>query len=196
MANIDVILTEDFPALGYVGEKVQVRAGYARNFLIPRGKAVPGASRNARELAHRLQGIAAKRQRLKKEAEARASQLSSIVLPFTLKAGPGGKLFGSIQNKDIVTALAERGEVFDRNQVRILDAIKKAGSYKVQIRLHAEVFATIQIDLTVESDAPKVKAEEAEAGAAAEGAKKGRKRSAKKAESAEAAAPEQTEEKA
>ena len=106
---MEVILQEDYAALGYIGDQVQVRPGFARNFLIPRGIAIAYSKRNVGEMAHRLVAIHAKKAKLKAAAEEEGKKLSAIVLSFTLKFGKQGKSFGTITTRDIEAQLLEKG---------------------------------------------------------------------------------------
>jgi large subunit ribosomal protein L9 len=162
--NVEVILREDFPSLGYVGDKVSVRAGYARNFLLPRGVAVEAFSHNQRQMQHQMAGIMSRRARLKAQAEELGRRLEATELAFTVKVGSQGKLFGSITAKDIEAQLREKGFAVDRKQIKITDQLKKSGSYKVQVKLHAEV--TVNVTVKIESDGPVQRKEASEAVAA------------------------------
>jgi len=144
---MEVLLVEDYPALGYVGDTVQVRNGYARNYLIPRGIAVDFGSRRAKEFQHILTGITAKRARLRGEAEELGKKVSGERLGFELKVGTGGKAFGSIGVRDIVKQLQERGYVLDKKQVRLSDTIKAAGEFEAQIQLHSDVLVPVSIEV-------------------------------------------------
>jgi large subunit ribosomal protein L9 len=163
---MEIILQQDFISLGYVGDRVNVKPGYARNHLIPRGIAVEVSSANASALRHRLAAINAKRLKLKAEAEVYSKRLAEHILEFTLKFGAGGKSFGSITARDVEQALAERQITLDRRQIRLPEPIKTAGEHKVDIKLHSEV--TTQITVRVIADRPKV--QESEKKAKAEGA--------------------------
>ena len=144
---MEVLLVEDYPALGYVGDTVQVRNGYARNYLIPRGIAVDFGSRRAKEFQHILTGITAKRARLRGEAEELGKKVSGERLGFDLKVGSGGKAFGSIGVRDIVKQLQERGYALDKKQVRLTDTIKTAGEFEAQIQLHSDVLVPVSIEV-------------------------------------------------
>lgn len=150
---MEVILQQDFPSLGYVGDRVAVRNGYARNYLIPRGIAVEAFSHNARLLNHRMAGIIAKRKRLKAEAEALASSLAKVELEFTLKQGAQGRSFGSITSKDIEVALKEKGFTIDRKQVKVTEQLRKAGTFTVEVKLHSEVVVPVTINVLAERSA-------------------------------------------
>ena len=181
---MEVILKENFPSLGYVGDKVKVRSGYARNFLIPRGIALEASSRNAKLLAHRMQGVVARKIKLKSEAEELAAKLAPVVLEYTLKAGEGGKFFGSVHAKDVEASLAGLGFKLSKTQIKLQEAIKKAGEYKASVKLHSEVVVEIPLKVAVEA----VKAKEP-----AEGAPKKEKkaRGGKKAKGEDAASAEE-----
>lgn len=147
---MDIILTQDYPSLGYVGDRVAVRRGYARNFLIPRGIAVEVASHNARLLAHRLAGINAHKAKLKAEADELAGRLAQAKLEFTMKLGSQGKSFGAVTVRDIELALEAQGFKFERRQVRLSEPIKSAGEFEVQVKLHSEVVVSLPIKVTAE----------------------------------------------
>jgi large subunit ribosomal protein L9 len=177
---MEVILREDFISLGYIGDKVKVRRGFARNFLIPRGIAVEASSANERALQHKLGAIVAKRLKKKAEAQAFGQVLQQVTVELTLKVGGQGKSFGSITAKDIEDALKGLGYAVDRRQIRLAEVIKGAGLYKVDVRLHSEVVVAVQV---------KVLAAQVAAPASDEERGKGRKRS-KKAKGSEEEAEE------
>lgn len=143
-----VILTDDVVGLGDIGEVVNVKPGYARNFLIPRGLAVESETSSARASEHRMRQIDAKKKRLKGAAEERAKALQGFVLKLELRTGGHGKVFGSISAREIATKLAEHGYELDRRRVLLAEPIKKVGSFPVSIKLHPDVETeiTIQID--------------------------------------------------
>lgn len=148
---MEVILQEDFPSLGYVGDKVSVRGGYARNFLIPRGIALESSADNQRMLKHRLGAVQAKKIKLRSEAEAAAKSLEAVTLEFTLKLGERGKSFGSITSKDIEKALADKGFALDKRQIRLVEPFRGAGVYTVDVKLHSEVIAKVPVKVTAET---------------------------------------------
>ena len=102
---MEVILREDYISLGYIGDTVRVRRGFARNFLIPRGIAVEATSGNERQVKHKLSAIVAKRIKKKAEAEAYGKVLSQVTVEFTLKVGAKGKSFGSVTSRDVEASL-------------------------------------------------------------------------------------------
>ena len=150
-----VIIKSNYPKLGYVGDTVEVKRGYARNYLIPRGIATEVTSSSGREFKHILSGVMARRTKLKGEAETMAKRMASITLEFVLKVSEGGKGFGAVTSRDIETALTEKGYQIDRRQIRLGEPIKAAGKSTVDVKLHAEVVATIPVVVTAEGIAEK-----------------------------------------
>lgn len=179
---MEIILQENYPSLGYVGDRVSVKGGFARNFLIPRGIALEASTRNERLLKHKMQHIMAKRVRMRSEAEALAKQLGACLLEFTLKMSEGGRSFGAITSRDVEAALKAKGFELDRRQIKLTETLRKAGDYQISIKLHAEVTALVPAKLV---------AEVAEAKSAKDGAKEAKKpktRRTKKTEGADDAA--------
>ena len=182
---MEVILREDFLSLGYIGDTVRVKRGYARNFLIPRGIAVESSTSNDRVLKHKLASIVAKRIKKKAEADSFGKILEQVIVEFTLKVGAKGKSFGSITTKDIEASLKALGYEVDRRQIRIVDAIRAPGMHKVEVKLHSEVVIPLQI---------KVIAAQPVAAASAEGEQAGK--SKRKSRKKDAAAAEESESEA
>jgi large subunit ribosomal protein L9 len=175
---MEVILREDYISLGYIGDKVNVRRGFARNFLIPRGIAVEASSGNQKLLKHKLAGIVAKRVKKKAEAEAFAKILGQVTVEFAIKMGAGGKSFGAVTTRDIEASLKALGYEVDRRQLRINETIKGPGVYAVDVRLHSEVTVQVQAKV-VALQAPASTAGEGRGAASEKGdKKKGRKKSA------------------
>ncbi len=146
MAIMKIILQENYPSLGYVGDIVTVKKGYARNFLIPNKIGIEVTSRGARMLKHLLAGIDSKKIRLKKDAEELAQKLQGEKLEFSLKIGAGGKSFGSITSRDVHKALTEeKGYDLDKKQVRLAEPLKTPGEFKVTVQLHSEVAAEVPV---------------------------------------------------
>ena len=152
---MEVILRQDYPALGYTGETVKVKRGYARNYLIPRGIAVESRSRNARVLTHMLTGINAHKAKLKVAAEEIAAKLREVTLEFTLKLGEQGKSFGSVSTRDMEIALQNLGFQIDRKQIRLHEPIKSGGTFEAHVKLHSEISAPLAIKVTVDVTKPK-----------------------------------------
>lgn len=187
---MEVILKEDYLSLGYVGDRIKVRGGFARNFLLPRGIAIEASARNTRVLNHQLAAILAKRMKRKAEAEEFGKVVSGIIVEFTLKVGEQGRSFGSVTARDIETALKSLGYTVDRKQIRIGDAIRAAGMHKVDVKLHAEVLVPLQVKVIAEKP-PVVASSDEE-----KPAKRGKKRAPKNETAEVEAAPEATEEQA
>lgn len=143
-----VILTDDVVGVGDIGEIVNVRPGYGRNFLIPRGIAIEAASANAKQIAHHQRQIDAKKKVLKNAAEERRKELEALKLEISLRVGSGGKVFGSVTSRDIAAKLAEAGFEIDRRRVILGDPIKKLGSQKVKVKLHADVISEVEVVVT------------------------------------------------
>lgn len=183
---MEVILKEDYISLGYIGDTVRVRRGFARNFLIPRGIAVEASSGNERELKHKLSGIIAKRIKKKAEAEAFAKVLGQVTVEFTLKMGVKGKSFGSVTSRDIESSLKALGYEVDRRQIRISETIKGPGVYTVDVKLHSEVIVPVNVKVIAAQPVATPAAE----GEEGKGKKRSRKKSAKQAEGDTEAASE------
>jgi len=147
MANAQVILKEKIEGLGAEADVVKVRAGYARNFLIPQGKAFEASKSNLRHVQ------ALKNHRAAREAEELvglqeiAVKISKLKPKFTLSTGQGGKAFGSVTSIDIHKELEAAGIVIDRHTIELEKPVKKSGKTEVQIRLHPEVIVTLTISV-------------------------------------------------
>jgi len=143
---MQVILMEKLANLGNLGDVVKVKDGYARNYLIPHGKAKRATEEN-------LKVFEAKRAELEKaqsaalaQATERGAKLNGLVLKITQKAGVDGKLFGSVTNHDIVEALKAQGHEVERSHIRMpTGALKQVGEYPLQIALHTDVVVTITV---------------------------------------------------
>lgn len=130
-----VILTKDHPKLGKSGEMKQVADGYATNFLIPQGVAVPAAGGAYRAWQHDIANREEKRRKEREDADIAATRIASTTLTMGVKVGEGGKLYGSITSKDIADALARRGIEVDRHKVDLDEPLKTLGTYKVAIKV-------------------------------------------------------------
>lgn len=148
MSLVKLILQEEVPSLGDAGAVVTVKPGYARNYLIPQGKALMATEANVRELEHQRRVVAEKVARELKALKAERKKLQGVELEFTAQAGEEGKLFGSVTVAQIAERLAERGFAVDRRRIVLAEAIKQVGEYDVAIRLHSEVEATIKVKVT------------------------------------------------
>jgi large subunit ribosomal protein L9 len=147
---VEVILREDVPSLGGIGEIVRVRPGYARNYLYPRGLAVEANRKNVAELAHQKRVIGAKAERDRKTAEGAAAKLEGLSVTVRARAGDEGRLFGSVTNLDVERLLAAKGFAVDRRRILLEEPIKQLGTFPVVIQMGRDVRATIQV--VVESE--------------------------------------------
>ena len=153
MANAQVILKEKIEGLGAEADVVKVRAGYARNFLIPQGKAFEASKSNLRHVQ------ALKTSRATREAEELvglqeiAVKIAKLKPKFTLSTGQGGKAFGSVTSIDIHKELEAAGIIIDRHTIELEKPVKKSGKTEVQIRLHADVIATLTISVDAGAEA-------------------------------------------
>ena len=142
---VEVILTEDISTLGHAGQVVQVRPGYARNYLIPQGKALLATKGRVRELDHKKRVIEEKIRKELTGYEAVARRLADVELEFQVLAGEEGKLFGSVTNADVAARLAEQGIELDRRKIELHEPIKQLGEYELTVRLHRDVSAPIRV---------------------------------------------------
>jgi large subunit ribosomal protein L9 len=145
---MQVILREEVSNLGTIGDIVKVKAGYARNYLLPRGLAIEASMRNLKELEHQKRVVADKRLREQKSAAAVADKLATVTLVFALRAGEDGKLFGSVTNQDVHRALEERGLAIERRRVLLDEPIKTLGEHKVSIHVGPDTRAAITVSVT------------------------------------------------
>jgi len=144
---MQVILREDVKALGKMGDVVNVKDGYARNFLIPKGIAVEADPRNIKTLEHEKRKIQEAANRAKTSAEELASKLSSVKIAISAKAGEEDKLFGSVTAMDIADALKKEGFDIDKKKISLGEPIKRLGNYAVNIKVHPEFSAQIIVDV-------------------------------------------------
>lgn len=148
---MEIILQEEVANLGQIGDVVKVRDGYARNYLLPRGLAVQANRRNVRVLEHHKRLVAAKKERVQRQARTLLDQLSALSLTIPAKAGEEGRLFGSVTNIDLEAALKEQGLTLDRRKILLDEPIKQLGSYEVPVNLGGALRANIKLEVTAES---------------------------------------------
>lgn len=151
MATSEILLLQPVAGLGAEGDQVKVRAGYARNFLLPQGKAV------ALNQSNRKRVEALKKRRSEREAsdlsnaQALAAKISKVALAFAVKTGEAGKMFGAITSADIHAKLTEAGIEIDRKAIHLAAPVKTLGKHEVTIKLHAEVSTDISFDVVSEN---------------------------------------------
>lgn len=164
MATTKILLREDIDNLGGRGEVVKVKAGYARNYLLPQGMATLATKANVKQIEQEREWLLKKAAVEKSTAEAQGNQMSGISLSFERKAGESGQLFGSVTTMDIAEALQAKGYEIDRRKISLSDAIKETGEYTASVKLHREVSIDIPVTVTaegaVEKPKPEAKAEE------------------------------------
>ena len=159
MATTKILLREDIENLGGRGEVVRVRAGYARNYLLPKGIATLATKGNVKQIDRERESLLKKAATEKSTAEAQAGQMESISLSFERKAGKDGTLFGSVTSMDIAEALKEQGYDIDRRRLSLKDAIKETGEYSVKVKLHHAVSIDIPVTVTPEGGVLETKEE-------------------------------------
>ena len=140
-----VILQENVEGVGHLGDLLEVSKGFARNFLLPRKKALEANPRNVKALEHTKRVMAEKVKKEKLEIEALAKRLSAVTLTMTAQVGKDDKLFGSVTVKDIAEGLAEQGFTVDRRKIQLQQPIKELGTYAVPVKLHREVTASVSV---------------------------------------------------
>lgn len=140
-----VILRSDVERLGSAGDVVSVAAGYARNFLLPRGFAVAANDGNVTLIEVEKKRVAKDQVRLKEEAEALAKELEKISLTISKQSGEEDKLFGSVTNMEIAEALAKENHEIDKRKIILEEPIKALGIYTVPIKIHTEVTANVKL---------------------------------------------------
>jgi large subunit ribosomal protein L9 len=142
---MQVILRDDMDNLGKSGEVVNVKEGYARNYLLPRGLAIKATATDVKRVEHEKRVIAARTAKLAKEAQAEADKLSSVSVSIARAVGEEDKLYGSVTSRDIAEALAEKNVKIDSKKIHLEEPIKTLGMTEVQIKLGRGVNATIKV---------------------------------------------------
>lgn len=140
-----VILRQNYTNLGSIGDVVDVKDGYARNFLIPRSIAYRATAGNLKALEEEKKILARKEEKTAKEAEKLAAQLASASLTITMKVGEDDKLFGAVTSQMISDALAEKGFTIDKKIVELEEPIKTLGIFEVPVKLHSKVAAKVKV---------------------------------------------------
>ena len=144
---VKVILKEDVEHLGKMGTLVEVKDGFARNFLLPNRKAVLATDKNTRELEHERKVIEIKLKKIRKEAEGLGEKIQALTLHIQVQAGEEDKLFGSVTSQDIAEALEKESVTIDKKKIMLEKPIKELGIFPVPIRLHADVIANIKVSV-------------------------------------------------
>lgn len=148
---MEVILLEKVGKLGTVGDKVAVKAGFGRNFLIPQGKALAATAANLAEFESRRAELEAAADAKKAEADKRAEALAELSVQIAANAGDEGKLFGSIGARDIADAITAAGVEVAKSEVRLPEgALREVGEFSVEVQLHSEVMQAVQLQIIAE----------------------------------------------
>ncbi len=156
-----VILQENVEGVGHLGDLLDVSDGFARNYLLPRRKALEANTRNVKALEHAKRVMAEKAKKEKLEIEALAKKVAAVSLTIPAQVGKDDKLFGSVTAKDIAEGLAEQGFTVDRRKIQLAHPIKELGTVAVSVKLHRDVTATVSVHV--------VKKQETQEAAASEG---------------------------
>src|SRR6266480_7626801 len=152
MPHKQVLLREDIDKLGARGEIVRVKAGYARNYLLPRKLAVEATANNVKQIEQERAALLKKEANERTTAQGQAEQLNKLVLEFKRKAGEQGALYGSVTSMDIAEALKERGYEIDRHRLHLREPLKRLGEFTVPLRLHREVSIDLQVKIMPEGE--------------------------------------------
>jgi large subunit ribosomal protein L9 len=145
MGHVRVVLREDVQHLGTAGELVRVRAGYARNFLLPRGMAAFASAGSVRQVEEQKRLAVVRAAKLKASAQALSTRLGSLVVEVARQSGEGERLYGSVTSKDIAEALKAKGYDLDKKSLVMADAIKELGEHTVTAKLGNGVEAPIKV---------------------------------------------------
>lgn len=151
MAQSEVLLLQPVANVGDEGEKVRVKAGFARNFLVPRGLAIPATRTNERQIESLRQRRAEREAKELAAAQELMEKLQGLSLVVVVKTGEGGKMFGAVTNQDIIAKIAEHGIEVDRKQVHVPSPIKTVGDHTVAVKLHSEVQGDLHLEIVSEN---------------------------------------------
>ena len=147
---VQIILMKDVDNLGETGDVVDVKAGYARNFLLPGGIALKATPSNLRRFEEEREHLIDRSTRELEKSSVLASAVEAEALSFSVKAGEDGRLFGSVTTSDIASSLAERGVSIDRHLIQLEEPIKQLGDYQVTVRLSAKVRPVVSVSVIAE----------------------------------------------
>jgi large subunit ribosomal protein L9 len=142
---MEIILLEDIPSLGKVGDLVKVSDGYGRNYLIPNKLAIKATPKDRKKLEHEKRFAQEKTEKVKRNAEKLANNIEEFSCTITKPVGESGKLFGSVTSKEIEQQLNENGFQIDRKKIELEEPIKNLGVYTIPIRLHPDVTANLKL---------------------------------------------------
>jgi large subunit ribosomal protein L9 len=149
---MELILLQKVTNLGVLGDKVNVKPGYGRNYLVPQGKAVPATAANVAEFEAKRADYEAKAKAVHDDAEARAAKLEGASVTITANAATEGKLFGSVGPRDIAEAFTAAGLPLEKSEVIMGEgALRNIGEYEIAVKLHADVQTTVKVVVQAEA---------------------------------------------
>ena len=151
MANNQVLLLQPIEGLGAEGDTVTVRAGYARNFLLPRKIALPITQANRKQVESLLKAREIRESKELDSARALAERIAGVNIAIAVKTGEGGRMFGAVTANDLIERLAEEGIVVSRKQLGLPAPIKELGSHTTEVKLHAEAVAELKFEVVSEN---------------------------------------------
>ncbi len=140
-----LLLKEDVTGLGFCGDEIEVKDGYGRNFLIPKGKALLATPRNLKQFKHQKSIINGRLKKVKIAADALAQEIEKVACTFKKKVGDQGKLFGSVTTQEISESLRAQGVELDRRKIQLGEPIKSPGDFEVSVKLHPDVTAKVKV---------------------------------------------------
>ncbi len=147
---MQVILREDIDNLGKIGDLVKVADGYARNYLVPKKKAIEATPKNVGAMEHAKKMVSDRLRKLKKESAADADRIKSLAVTIKAKVGEEGKLFGSVTSMDIAEAVKAQGVSIDKRKIVLEEPIKRLGDYTITVKLPADVTAEFKVSVVAE----------------------------------------------
>lgn len=151
MAHINVLLLKPLKGHGDEGNVVRVRAGFARNFLVPKGWAIPEFRANTKQVEALCKAREIREVKELEEAKALAEKIKAVFLTIAVKTGEGGKLFGSVSNTDLLKRYAEEGIALEKECLRLPQPIKTLGRHAFQVRLHKDVVLDLSVEVVSEN---------------------------------------------
>ena len=157
-----LLLKEDVDGLGFCGDEVEVKDGFGRNFLIPKGKALLATPNNLKSFNHQKRVVQSKVKKVIATVQAIADEIAKVTCTVKKKIGDTGKMFGSVTAQEIADLLKVQGVDIDRRKIQITEPIKKAGEYKIPVKLHSEVTAEIKLVVEAEQEVAEPTEEPAE----------------------------------
>jgi large subunit ribosomal protein L9 len=161
MANTNLLLVKPVDNLGNEGEQVKVRAGFARNYLLPRGIAIPVTRANRKQIEVLKARSEARRKLELEAANEKAAKLAAVKVAIAVKTGPGGKVFGAVTATDLIARIKEEGIALEKKQVSLHTPVRSLGKHTTRIRLHADVVVDFEFEVVSENPIEEAVAEEA-----------------------------------